>query len=366
VHVAATDGPKGTARRVAVDGRHLCGQRTGIGVWLGELVSRWAAAGHAVSVLVPDGCELPLQVHTVPLRGPFHLSALRWARRERCAYLSPDSLIVPSLLGRSAAVAVHDLVPLELPDLQHLRARLAYRFLLGAATRRCGLIIVPSDATRRDLTRRFADASARTHVVPEAARTLPPAGPLPEGVRPPFVLFAATLEPRKRPAELVRAFARGAPEGWQLVLAGKRGWLPREDVSTLEHFRGSDRVVELGYVSDATLAALLVNASILAYPTAYEGFGLPVLEGMAAGVAVLATTTPAVREVAGEAAMLVELDGNESFEDRLGVALRRLMSDAELRADLAAAGRMRAAQFSWDTAAAAVWALLIGLAGTRP
>lgn len=350
---------------IGVDGRALTEQRTGIGVWVAEIVTRWVAAGEDVTVFIEKGTAHDLPLHTVAVPGPFHLHAARISRRNGWPYLSGWSFIVPVLLGRRSAVMVHDLVPVLFPRTQVLRTRLAFQLLLGAASRRAGAIIVPTEATKADLLRAHPQARGRVHVVPEASRQWPAAQPLPDGVRPPYVLFVGTLEPRKHAVDLAEAFAAAAPAGWQLVLAGKRGWLAPADHARLDGVLHRADVCELGYVSDAQLAGLLQHASVVAYPSAYEGFGLPVLEAMAAGVPVLSTTTPAVREVAGGAALLVDIDGADPYGAGLRQALRQITGDEALRARLSEAGRRRAADFDWDVAAADVLAIVKGLPAPR-
>jgi glycosyltransferase involved in cell wall biosynthesis len=354
--------PEG-AGGLLVDARALTGQRTGIGVWLGELVQRWVALGHEVVLLTVAGGPPGLGTHLVEVGRPFHVGAWREARRRQLPYLSPDSLIAPVALGRQATVAVHDVVPLVVPTAQPARTRWAFRLLLGAATRRCGSIVVPSQSTRSDLLRLFPASADRLHVVAEGARSMPAPSPLPSTVRPPYVLYTGTLEPRKHPLELVDAFTAVAPPGWQLVLAGKRGWLDAVQLRRLDALRGSRQVLELGFVRDDVLAGLLHQAEALVYPSAYEGFGLPVLEGMAAGLPVLTTNAPALREVAGDAALLVDLHGRDPFGAGLRDALQRLLQDAALRDHLRAAGQRQAARFSWDTAARALWPIVTGAAG---
>ena len=350
---------------ICVDGRALTEQRTGIGVWLAEILTRWVAAGERVTVLVKKGTHHDLALDTLALAEPFHLRAAALARRRGWPYLSGWSFIVPVLLGRRSAVMVHDLVPVLFPETQIARTRWAFELLLGAASRRAGAIIVPSEATRRDLVRAHPAAGTRVRVVPEAARGWPAPEPPPFGVRPPYLLFVGTLEPRKHAVDLAEAFAAVAPEGWQLVLAGKRGWLSAADHARLDAVLQCADVRELGYVSDGRLAGLLQGAAALAYPSAYEGFGLPVLEAMAAGVPVLTTTTPAVREVAGDAAVFVDLDGPDPFGAGLRAAVRAITGDRPLRDRLAAAGRRRAAEFDWDRTAQAVLDVVRGLPAPR-
>ena len=348
---------------VLVDARSLATARSGIGMFTTAIVGRWVAAGRPVRLLTVRGAAATTR-EVVPgaavdeLAAPFHLRALARARRLGARYFSPDSLIVPLLLGRAATVTVHDLAPLVHPDAHHRRGRLAHGLMLRRAATRAGAVVVPSEATRADLHRHAP--GARVTVVPEAARELPAGGPLPAGVVPPYVLFAGTLEPRKHVVELAAAFLAAAPEPWTLVVAGGMGWLGEPARARLTELGRSPRVRLLGYVDDATLGALLSQAGLLAYPSSYEGFGLPVLEAMAAGTPVLTTTAAALAEVAGDAAVLLDLDGPDPYRSGLQDALASTLADEALRADLVAAGRERAARYSWDRAAEQVWRLIAG------
>jgi glycosyltransferase involved in cell wall biosynthesis len=331
-----------------LDARCLSGQRTGIGVFTAEVVAHW-----------PD-TALVLHVRTGQQGDRHHgrLWHLRTAvavRREGGRYLSTDSLIVPVLLGRRATVVVHDLATLEHAQAHHRRARLFYRALLRLACRRVGAVVVPSQATRTALVRRHPSVQRRVHVAPEAPRSLPPAARLPAGVRPPYVLNTGTHEPRKNVLALVEGFlSSGLPEQWQLVLAGRAGWLSPQDAERLDVLvsGAGGRVLRLGFVDDAVLHALYDAADLFAYPSAYEGFGLPVVEAMLAGVPVVTTDAPALLEVAGGAAHVVPL--GPGLASRLGAALAALAQDAPARADLAARGRARAAEFDWSRTARAV------------
>jgi alpha-1,3-rhamnosyl/mannosyltransferase len=178
---------------------------------------------------------------------------------------------------------------------------------------------------------------------------------LPDDVRTPYLLYVGTLEPRKHVDDLADAFLAVAPPEWRLVLAGARGWLGRDAAVRLDAATSSGRVVELGRVGDDVLAGLLAHAEAFAYPSSYEGFGLPVAEAMAGGVPVLTTSASALAELAGDAAVVVDLDRADAYGTGLRAALQSLMTDATLRARLAEAGRARVAGLSWDATADAVW-----------
>jgi len=185
------------------------------------------------------------------------------------------------------------------------------------------------------------------------------------GVGGPFALFVGGIEPRKNLGTLVEAFARmGDREPWLVIAGGRTLWAPggtealRAQVDALPE-GARRRVVLTGYVTDQDKRALLAGATLLAYPSRYEGFGFPVLEGFAAGVPVLTSSAASLPEVAGDAALLVDPNDAEAIGD----GLARLFGDAALRERLVAAGRERVATFSWEGAAGATAEVLRGAAG---
>jgi len=341
-----------TPPRVFVDARHLDRSPTGVGVWLRAILTEWSASGVEVEPLTRTTTDAPGGTAATPVRAPSALwhAAVAWRTwRARGRYLSPDSFVVPLLLGRRATLVVHDLTPLLLKQAHTRRTWLSHALLLRLAARRVGAVVVPSRATGDDLIRFVPQAAGRVHVVPEAARDLPAPTEAPARAEP-FVLYVGTIEPRKNVDVLVRAFSAAAPSDWRLVLAGKLGWLDDDQRAALLADVDADARVELlGYVSDEALAALYRDADLLVYPSSYEGFGLPVLEAMSRGVATVTTDAAALVEVAGDAAARVPL---ADLEDALVDAIGRLTADPDARAALAASGLERAASFSWRSAAA--------------
>ncbi len=172
------------------------------------------------------------------------------------------------------------------------------------------------------------------------------------GIDGPYVLFVGGLEPRKNLETLVRAFATLEYPISLVVVGGKVRWAPgyaeRIDHAVAElpeHVQR--RVIRTGFVPDEDRRALLSGAEVLAYPSRYEGFGFPVLEGFAANVPVLTSSTSALPEVAGDAALLVDPDDPTAIAD----GLAQLLDDEDLRNVLRAAGTARVATFTWQRCA---------------
>jgi glycosyltransferase involved in cell wall biosynthesis len=266
------------------------------------------------------------------------------------------SAAVPPTGGRPLVATVHDLSFHHYPDAYPPAGRRYHERSARIVADQAARVLVPSEATARDLAELYGVDRGRVTITPLGVE--PPAEPdraraarlLHDlGVRGPFLLAVGTQEPRKNLPRLLDAFAQVGdtlPDHW-LVVAGPVGWGPR-----LRPTSDSVRVRLAGPVGDTVLHALYQAADGLAYPSLHEGFGLPVLEAMAHGVPVLTSDRSSLPEVAGGAALLVDP------LDRAAIAagLVRLAGDTALRERLAAAGRRRAAGFTWRATAAATWA----------
>ena len=243
----------------------------------------------------------------------------------------------PALAARApptaSPVRTCDLVPFRLPALVPARHRWAVRCLLGGALRRAHRVIAVSETTRGEILARFRLPPARVVVVPEAAAPhfvpLPPPALAAARARyrlaRPYVLFVGFLEPKKNLDVLLEAVARlRRARAWgetELVVVGAPGWGP--DPARRAHALGLDGAVRfVGAAPDADLPALYGGALAFAFPSLWEGFGLPVLEAMAAGAPVVASNRGALPEVTAGAALLVE-PAPEPLADALAAAPRR-------------------------------------------
>jgi glycosyltransferase involved in cell wall biosynthesis len=240
----------------------------------------------------------------------------------------------------------HDLFVLtseySTPD---FRARFATQ--AREAAERASLIIAVSEFTRGQVISLLGVAPERIRVIHHGVRALPPAA---AEKREKIILSAGAIQARKNIARLVAAFEAIDPS-WRLALIGSNGYGADAIHARIATSPARDRIAVLGYVPAEDLAAWYGRAQIFAFPSLDEGFGMPVLEAMAAGAAVITSNRSALPEVAGDAALLIDPENLDSLID----GLRRVTEDADLRREMTQQGFQRARLFSWQKAVAETW-----------
>jgi glycosyltransferase involved in cell wall biosynthesis len=280
-------------------------------------------------------------------------------RRQRAPQIYHDPNFIPFRFRGPTVITAHDVSWVRYPE-YHPAARLALlRANFPRALERAERVIVVSDFVRDELHACFPVAREKIQVVhngvsnrfrprsPQATRDVLTRHGLVHGQ---YFAAVGTLEPRKNLHTALAAHARlpaNVRRKFPLTLIGVEGWLTDSLHAALEHGLREGFVRKLGYVSDDELPLLIAGALAVVYPSVYEGFGLPVVEAMASGVPVLCSTAQALREVAGDAAIMRDPADVEGFTD----GMQALIDDVALRERLIAAGSERARCFSWQRTA---------------
>lgn len=352
--------------RIGVDLRML--GRSGIGEYVAQVAPRLRAlqpdwTWYAFGPRLPGFRHVPVSAGIYSLAEQIALPAAIRAHRLDL-FFSPH--YNAPLVGRCPlVVTVHDLIHLKFPE--HLpRPRWAAKAYAQAqisrACRRARVVLTDSRNTRRDLVRMIGIPPAKIRVAPLAA--CPSFARAPRGLAAfrrrhrlsgPVILYVSNLKAHKNPAGLVRSFARVRDRSSILALVGRGTPSESAALQDLAVSLGvADRVRRAGAVGREDLRRWYAAANVFAFPSLYEGFGLPPLEAMIAGTPVISTTAGSLPEVCGRAALLVR-PGDDAGMAR---AIDRVLGSAPLRRRLIAAGRRQARSFSWDRTAALTLAAL--------
>ncbi|MFN2135399.1 MAG: glycosyltransferase family 4 protein [Candidatus Promineifilaceae bacterium] len=341
------------------------------------LIEKTASSGHRLRLYfnaAPPSKLFPtfdhVQTRIIPF--PRLWTHVRLARE--LAQNPPDVFFTPAHVipfsFRGAAVAtVHDLGFHFFPA-AHTAGQVAYLKLSTRSNSRLSArLIADSEATSRDLANLYGvDPDIIRVVYPGLDRALSRVEDHNRllktwhryQIRPPYLLYLGTLQPRKNLSNLVRAFAMAALPH-MLVLGGKPGWQIEELQRTLQELPSSirEQIVLPGYVAEEDKAALLSGAEAFVFPSLYEGFGFPVLEAQVCGTPVLAANSSSLPEVTGGSALLID----PQDVDALAQGLRRIVSDKPYREQLRRAGYLNVSRFDWGRAAEATLAVLEEAAG---
>ncbi|WP_236686735.1 MULTISPECIES: glycosyltransferase family 4 protein [Cellulomonas] len=359
--------------RVLVDATAIPADRGGVGRYVDELLPALAARGLDLVVvcqrtdvahvrsLVPSARVLPAPAATSrrPVRLLWEQVALPWiARRERVDVLHSPHYTMPLVSRVPSVVTLHDATFFSHPAMHSSLKRRFFGAWTRYAVRHADALVVPSASTRDAVLEHVGGRPEAFHVAYHGVRSTT-FHPVDDAERArvarslglegrSYVAFLGTLEPRKNVPALVRAWVavctgRDAPPA--LVLAGGRGWDDGVDPALAAVPTGLT-VVRPGYLPLADLPGYLSGAAVVAYPSVGEGFGLPVLEAMACGAAVLTTRETSLPEVGGDAVAYTGVT-----EGEIAAALGALLDDPGRRAELAAAAERRAATFTWEAAA---------------
>ncbi|HYD60633.1 MAG TPA: glycosyltransferase family 1 protein [Noviherbaspirillum sp.] len=363
-------------KSILIDLTQIPLERTGVGIYAVNYVRRLQAqAGqmHLHFLVLDDDAELLREIRAIPNASAIVLKAKLFRRFLFRVLL--EQVLMPLLAlikGIDATHSLHYSFPLLsfgrfkrivtvcdmsfflFPELHVPAKRVFFQFFIRRLPTVDGLLFI-SESTMHDFMRYFPRCSAERCVIPLGADLARLEAPAEQRVVDElrhrfdldrFVLYVGTIEPRKNILGLVKAFERcaDAHPGLKLVIAGKLGW---DYENLLQYVNASsvrNRIVLTGYVNETEKHALLKSALLFTYVSFYEGFGLPVLEGMAAGVATITSNISSMPEVAGDGAL--QVDPNDI--DQIVRAMQALLSDQGARERLVERGHAQSRAFTWE------------------
>ncbi len=367
--------------RIAIDYTPAVHQRAGIGRYTRSLVAALTCLdthneytllvfGRTGAHFVPTGLRANVRLRFAPVSDRW--ATVLWYRlglpvpvdvfTGRAQLFHGPSFTLPPSLTPSL-LTVHDLSFLRFPQGAHPALLAWLSKAVPRSLRRACHVLADSESTRADLMELMDISPDRITVIGAGVepcfRPVTDQGTL-DGVRvryqlpTRFILSVSTLEPRKNFTGLIAAFsqltatARGSPlADLHLVIAGGRGWLYDDIFAAAEASPVRERIHFAGFVADEDLPALYSLADLFAFPSYYEGFGIPVLEAMACGAPVVCADNSSLPEVAGDAALLVEATNQNALTE----AMHRLLTDSSLRAELIERGLRQARKYTWEEAA---------------
>jgi glycosyltransferase involved in cell wall biosynthesis len=365
--------------RIGIDATAMPRQRTGAGNYIFNLVRALSriddaneyvvfAKSHHVEELSISADNFTFVRTDPPSRGlrllweqtalPMH------AKRHRLDVLHSPHYTMPVIASCPRVVTFHDATFFLFPELHQPIKRAFFPRMIRWSGRHADELIADSESTRQDIIAQCGVSPDRIHTVHIAASAdcaPPDESELLDVLsrhgleRGRYLLYVGVLEPRKNVPQLVEAFGRvaAACPSLMLVIAGRKGWMYDSIFERVVSLGLLERVRFLGYVATEELGSLYAGSRAFVYPSRYEGFGIPVLEAMQAGAAVITSDRSSLSEIAGDAALLVDPDDVSALAE----ALKLVVTDDALARSLVDRGLKRAAMFSWDRTAAATLAV---------
>ncbi len=358
--------------KIVINALQYQSQASGIAIFMRELFGKLAGiTDRQIQIIIPRGgpplpdfpkeciVEAPCRYDEGKKRILFQTLELGKQYCENAVLLAVDSK-VPARLPHSSKLLplITDLALYRMPETYQKSRELLWKWQYRTLSRRADHFFAISEFTKQEMTEILGIAPDRTDIIPcavsEQIQRVDPSAAFETirskyGVRKQYILFVGNYNPRKNLDRLIRAFDRLAGEtknAYELVIAGGQGWKfsPEKTLADIKHKKA---IRFIGYVPDEDMSMLYSAAEVFAFPTLYEGFGIPVLEAQKCGVPVLTSNTSALPDTAGEAALLVDPYDEQSIEN----GMRQLLTNQSLRKDLSEKGYRNAERFSWEASA---------------
>jgi glycosyltransferase involved in cell wall biosynthesis len=347
--------------KISIDATGLSPQKTGTVTYLVEILAQWNADPSIAHEFIIF-CAPSVKQHFEALRLDKRFQVINTPSRKILQMLWQHTMlpyrlwrdkfdvhwgpgfVLPMVSGCPMIVSIHDMTFDLFPKFHEPIKRFYFPIMIRAAVARAKRVLVISQSTASDLERLIPCSRPKTVVTLLAPRSWIKAPVNSAAANASYVLFVGTLEPRKNLKRLLRAWCSLSLDergNCRMVVVGALGWMLSDVLASVS---AQDNVDFMGHVSDESLVGYLKGALFFAYPSIYEGFGLPVIEAMAHGVPVLTSDVGATREIAMGAALLIDPASEISITE----GLRSLLQDATLRQTLAEAGLKRSAEFTWE------------------
>lgn len=352
--------------KIGVDVRELAGKKAGIGWYVFHVLKNILELDTKNNYTLYSDSEIDFPAHDnaaikIIAKGGlgWHYAVTKEMLKDKIdLYWAPTSPIVPALTKVRTIMTIHDMTTFLFPGKHELKGRVINKLYLKKALKKTTKVLAISESTKRDLQKIFP--------VPDAKIAITYPGydesfkPLPESevkaardkykLDKEYILCVGTLEPRKNIGGLIESYnllTDEVKEKYDLVLVGKKGWLYDEIFKRVADLKLQEYIKFLDYVDFADLPAIYNGAEIFVYPSLYEGFGLPPLEAMACGKAVITSNVSSLPEVVGDAAILIDPKNTISLADEIA----NLLNDLKKIIELEQKSLVQAQKFSWKKTA---------------
>jgi glycosyltransferase involved in cell wall biosynthesis len=352
--------------RIGVDAREIIKGRNGKGWYVFHVLSNILKIDKQNTYFLYSDSEIDLpdfaNAQKIILKEKdllWHLAMPKRLKADKIdLYWAPTSPIVPALIKIPTVFTIHDLTNLLFPQTHTLKGRIIEKIFLKTAIKKAKKIIAVSNATKNDVIKFFPKVQDKIQTTylgfDQAFRKTTPEECLSElkkrKLKPGYILFVGTLEPRKNVTTILEAYSKLGPDiqdAHPLVAVGSKGWKFGPIFEKVDELKLADKIKFLGYLTPEELAPIYNGASVFVLPSLYEGFGLPPLEAMACGAPVIVSNLSSLPEVVGEAGILVSpLDS-----DDLAKKITKILSDNVYRQKLSEKSLLQSKKFSWQKTA---------------
>lgn len=358
--------------KIGIDVRETANEKTGKGYYAFHLVKALLSLDNKNEYILYSNQEIYFDNATIRI---INKKGLFWHKKVLSdiyksgieIFIAPTSYIIPALHNPEKVkilMTVHDLIAFLYPKNHNKKAVLTEKLTLARALKKVKKVLSVSENTKKDLIKLFHIKENKIEIIHNAASDsfgiveddLCEEMRKEKGLPKEFIFSVGTLEPRKNYGTLIEAYAKikAHHQDTKLLIAGKKGWKSESIFEKVEKLGLKNDVIFIGYVTEDELAKLYNLATVFAYPSLYEGFGIPPLEAMKCGCPVVTSNISSLPEVVGDAALLI----NPNSAEDLANALHKLLSDPSLQEDLKAKGLDQHKKFSWETSARKLLAII--------